>query len=130
MREAHAGKAFVLAFWSTECEPCRREMALWKSITRKHPKLAVILVATDPPPQKATVQRFLARYDPGPVERWAFADDYSERVRYAVDPAWRGELPRTYFFDARHDAEAQSGLVDPLWIADWISRQTKSAHKR
>lgn len=129
IRSAHAGKPFVLAFWSTQCVACRQEMALWKSIANSHPDLPVVLVATDLPGQEDMVARFLSRYDPGPVERWAFADEFAERVRYAVDRSWRGELPRAYFFDAEHRAEAHSGLVDQNWIQDWISRQAKPARK-
>ena len=98
-------------------------MALWKSIARKYPKLPVILVATDPLPQEQEVNRFLARYDPGPVQRWAFADEFSERVRYAVDRTWRGELPRAYFYDAAHRPLARSGLLDRAWVEDWIAAQ-------
>lgn len=129
IRSAHAGKPFVLAFWSTQCVACRQEMALWKSIVNSNPGLPVVLVATDEPGQDETIARFLARYDPGPVERWAFADEFAERVRYAVDRSWRGELPRAYFFDAEHRAEAHSGLIDQIWIQAWISRQAKPARK-
>ena len=129
IRAAHAGKPFVLAFWSTQCVACRQEMALWKSIANSNPNLPVVLVATDLPGQEEIVTRFLARYDPGPVERWAFADEFAERVRYAVDRSWRGELPRAYFFDADHRADAHSGLIDQKWIQDWISRQAKPARK-
>ena len=129
IRAAHAGKPFVLAFWSTQCVPCRQEMALWKSIAQKNPGMPVILVATDPPPQEQNVNRFLARYNPGPVERWAFADEFSERVRYAVDRSWRGELPRAYFFDAEHRVESRSGLIDQSWIQDWVSRHATLARK-
>lgn len=129
IRAAHQGKAFVLAFWATDCAPCRQEMALWKSITSKYPRFAIILVATDPPSQDLVVSRFLAHYDPGPVEHWAFADDFAERVRYAVDRSWRGELPRTYLFDAEHHAEAKSGLLDPHWLESWIARQPGAARK-
>lgn len=129
IRAARAGQGFVLAFWSTQCAPCRQEMALWNSIARKYPKLPIVLVATDPPGEEELVTRFLARYDPGPVERWAFADEFSERVRYAVDRGWRGELPRAYFFDAEHRPEARSGLIDRTWIENWIARQAKPARK-
>ncbi len=123
IRATHPGKAFILAFWSTQCVPCRDEMAQLRTLKRKFPTLQVILVATDAPSQAEGIKRFLARYDPGPVQRWAFADEFSERVRYAVDPAWRGELPRTYFYDAAHRAVAKSGLIDAVWIENWVAAQ-------
>ena len=123
IRKTHAGKPFVLAFWSIYCEPCREEMAEWKAIRQKYPALPIVLVSTDPPSERATVIEFLRRYDPGPVETWVFADEFSERVRYAVDRGWRGELPRTYFYDAAHRAEARSGRFDPRWTEHWLANQ-------
>jgi hypothetical protein len=130
IRAAHAGKPFVLALWSVYCAPCREEMALWKSMRRKYPQVPVVLVATDPPAERATVMKFLARYSPGPVEHWAFADDFSERVRFSIDRKWRGELPRTYFFDASHQSVARSGLLEQRWIEDWLSQQSQAHRER
>ncbi len=76
------------------------------------------------------VEKFLARFSPGPVQTWAFADEFSERVRFGVDRSWRGELPRTYFFDASHRSLARSGLLDSAWVEDWFSRQAKSTGAR
>jgi thiol-disulfide isomerase/thioredoxin len=123
IRAAHAGKPFVLAFWSIYCEPCRDEMAVWKATRSRHPEMPIVLVATDPLAEHGTMKRFLAQYDPGSVELFAFADEFSERVRFAVDRTWRGELPRAYFFDATGRSEAHSGLVDNQWVESWIGRQ-------
>jgi len=123
IRAARAGKPFVLAFWSIHCEPCREEMTLWKTIQRKHPELSIVLVATDSLSEQETMKRFLALHDPGPVETWVFADEFSERVRYAVDRTWRGELPRTYFFDSSNRPQVRSGRLDSRWVEEWIARQ-------
>ncbi|MBX9812812.1 MAG: TlpA family protein disulfide reductase [Burkholderiales bacterium] len=124
IREARAGRPFVLAFWSIYCEPCREEMGQWRSIQRKYPDVPILLVSTDPPEERVTVARFLSQYNPGRVETWAFADDFAERVRFAVDRTWRGELPRTYLFDAGHRPEARSGRLDRRWIENWLARQS------
>jgi hypothetical protein len=126
IRLEHAGRPFVLALWSVHCEPCAREMALWRRLHRKHPGVEVILVATDHPGERAKVAAFLRRHDPGPVQRWAYADEFEERIRYSIDPAWRGELPRAYFFDAAHKAEARSGVVDERWAERWFERSVSS----
>lgn len=123
IRKVHAGKPFVLAFWSLYCEPCRDEMAVWNALRRKHPALPVLLVSTDAIAERAAIDEFFARYDAGAVERWIFADTFTERVRYAVDKRWRGELPRSYFFDAAHNAEIKSGRVDQAWVEDWLVRR-------
>jgi hypothetical protein len=66
------------------------------------------------------VRTFLRRYDPGSPLRWAYGDEFDERNRFAIDPKWRGELPRTYFFDKEHRAVMQSGLLDESWTAGWF----------
>ncbi len=124
IRAKHAGKPFVLAFWSTTCEPCRDDMKVFKSAQRRYPGLPIHLVAVDPPGEWAAIGRFLKIYDPGRVSRWAFADEFSERIRYAVDPAWRGELPRTYFFDSSHRVEVKTGTLDGGAVELWIGRHS------
>ena len=124
IRAMHAGKPFVLAFWSTTCEPCRDDMKVFNAAHRRYPGLPIHLVAVDPPGERAAIERFLKTYDPGRVSRWAFADEFSERIRYAVDPAWRGELPRTYFFDASHRVEAKSGALDGGEVELWFGKQS------
>ncbi|HZM48498.1 MAG TPA: TlpA disulfide reductase family protein [Burkholderiales bacterium] len=130
IREARAGKPFVLAFWSIHCEPCREEMAQWKSLQRKYPGLPIVLVSTDLPVERTRVTEFLSRYDPGRVETWIFADEFGERVRYAVDRTWRGELPRTYLYDAAHRPETRSGRFDKNWIESWFARQGAASRPR
>jgi thiol-disulfide isomerase/thioredoxin len=125
VRAARAGQPFVLAFWSVYCEPCRREMVLWQEMQRKYPGVPVMLVATDAPADQAMVLNFLERHSPGNVELWAFADEFAEAVRFAVDRGWRGELPRTYFFDASHRAEVRSGVPEHGWMDVWFRSQAR-----
>ena len=120
IRVAEAGKPFVLAFWSTTCEPCRDDMKVLKAAQRRFPGVTVHLVSVDPPAQHATVEAFLRR-----ATRWAFADNFSERVRYAVDPAWRGELPRTYLFDRGHRVETVTGTLSYRELSRWLERQVR-----
>ena len=73
--------------------------------------------------ERAKVLRTLAQYKPGPVENWAFADEFAERVRFSVDRSWRGELPRTYFYDAAHNADVHSGRIDMRRADAWFAQQ-------
>lgn len=125
--KTHAKSPFVLAFWSVHCEPCRAEMADWKMLRRRYPGIPVLLVAADSLRDRAVIERFLKRYDPGSVERWAFADDFQEKIRYSVDRGWRGELPRTYLFDGEHRREIVSGAISLNAVDAWMKRQSVSA---
>jgi thiol-disulfide isomerase/thioredoxin len=130
IKKAHAGRPFIIAFWSLTCEPCREEMLVVADLHRNHPKIPIILVAADPPSSRPAVIRFLGNYKLGKIETWQFDDDSTERLRYSVDKSWAGELPRSYFFNAAHNVTAQSGVVDALWLKTWAETETESAPKR
>jgi hypothetical protein len=98
-------------------------MRVLKQLKENFPQLAIHVVSTDLPDQQAQVLTFLSRYDPGPVVRWQFSDAFIERVRYSVDPNWRGELPRTYLFNAQHVAQAVSGTMRYAQLAQWAKQQ-------
>ncbi len=124
--QAYSGRPFVLVFWSVNCAPCLVEMAQWRTYRRAYPGIPIVHVATESLEQSADIVAILDRYDPGGAGHRAFADDFSERIRYAVDPAWRGETPKVYFFDRKHDRVAHTGTLDPEWTRRWFERQAAS----
>jgi thiol-disulfide isomerase/thioredoxin len=129
IRWANQGRPFLLAFWSVNCEPCKEELSVIAALHRKFPNVPVVLVAADPPGLKPAVVRLLAGYELGRIETWQFAEDFAEKIRHAVDRAWRGELPRTYFFDAAHAKTAHSGLLDRREAESWFERAATRARQ-
>ena len=127
IRQAEAGKPYILAFWSLTCEPCRAEMKLLKAAQQRHRGLRVHLVSVDPPEDAQAMEAFLRRYDPGPAVRWVFSDAFSERVRHAVDPGWRGELPRTYLVGRDQRVQAVSGTLKEGDLKRWLAAQRRAA---
>jgi hypothetical protein len=119
----NSGHAYVLAFWSIHCAPCLQDMSDWRALQIAHPDIPVILVTTDGPADHAQVEKVLERYHMGPLQSWAFADEFNERVRFAVDRSWRGELPRTYFYDRDRHMEARTGRLNRQWAEHWFKRQ-------
>lgn len=130
IKQRNAGRPFVLAFWSVTCEPCREEMMVVADVHRKFPGVPIVLVAADPPGTRSAVSKFLGNYRLGRIETWQFGDDAAERLRYSVDKTWAGELPRSYFFNARHEPTAHSGVVDVKWIEAWLKREDPSGRER
>ena len=122
LRAAYEGRAFVVAFWSIACEPCREELKTLVALHGKFPRIPIVLVAADPPRERATVERFLRAYALGGIAVRQFADDDVDRLRYSVDRAWQGELPRSYFFTARHEVTPQTGVPDAAWSEAWFAR--------
>jgi thiol-disulfide isomerase/thioredoxin len=126
IKQANAGRAFIIAFWSVTCEPCREEMMVLADVHHQFPNVPIILVAADPPSTRPAVARFLRNCKLGRIQTWQFDDDSTERLRYSVDKSWPGELPRTYFFNAAHEVTAHSGVVDAKWLKTWLQTEAKS----
>lgn len=85
--------------------------------------MPLAVVSTDTPEAAADIQAALQRFGLDKFDTWVFADAVPERLRYAIDPAWRGELPRSYLFDAAHRREAHSGMLGEAQIKAWLKRQ-------
>lgn len=119
---ARPGRPFVLGLWSITCSHCQDELALLGRLRRTHPRLDLVLVATDTPEDTATIAATLRRHGLDGAEAWVFADDFGERLRFSIDRRWRGELPRTYLYAPDHTTRALSGRPDPAQLEAWIAR--------
>lgn len=99
----------IVALWSTDCPHCKKNLALFARLTKEDRRLRLLTVATEP------VWDGLAaplRQLGGQGEHYAYGDDAPEALAYALDTGWRGELPRTLFFDGRGGRQSVSGIVD------------------
>lgn len=120
IEQVRAGKPFVLAFWSVSCSHCPAELRALAQFQRRYPRLEIVLVATDTPQDAADASRHAAEYGLAGSEQWIFADEVPERLRFAIDRRWHGELPRTYFFDGRNAPTGVSGVIPPEKLEAWI----------
>ncbi|HET8701513.1 MAG TPA: TlpA family protein disulfide reductase [Nitrococcus sp.] len=123
--QAAQGRApFVLVLWSLDCPPCFHELELLGRLHRADPALQLVLVATDSyaePGVRSAIRGALERFGLDGVEAWAFAGD-SQRLRYAIDPHWYGELPRSYFYGPGQPRDAVSGLLDEARVRAFMAR--------
>lgn len=117
---ARQGKPFILGLWSLTCPHCREELAALSGLQKKYPGLDVVLVSTDSPEESAEVVATLRQFSLDRAQAWVFSDPFVERLRFEIDPKWHGELPRTYLYEASHQARAFSGKLDPQQIERWI----------
>ncbi|SJM96202.1 conserved exported hypothetical protein [Crenothrix polyspora] len=106
-----AKQPFMLVVWSITCSSCLKDMALLNSLHKSHPKLKIVMLATDGAQASAQIQATLQKNELTAVENWNYADDNSQKLQYEIDPTWYGELPRTYFFDKIHQREGISGVL-------------------
>lgn len=98
----------VVALWSLECVHCKKNLARLAALARAEAGVRLITVAVQAPePGLGEPLERLAV----PGERYAYGPDAPEALAYALDPRWRGELPRTLLFDGRGGAVAHSGVL-------------------
>lgn len=120
---ARQGKPFIVNFWSLTCGYCVVELAMLKKLVKEYPKVDLVLVSTDTQEEEEEIAATLAKHSLGKAEAWVFADSYAERLRFEVDRQWQGELPRTYFFSAKHEVTAISGKLEYKEVAQWVKQQ-------
>lgn len=116
------GKPFLLVLWSLDCSVCMKELDTWGRLVKKQPKLDLILVSTDAPELAGEVSAVLEMRGLGRVESWIFAEGDAPELRYAVDPAWYGELPRSYFYEVDGQRRAVSGVIEAEELNAWLAR--------
>ena len=127
LREAHAGQPTVIHFWGLTCGPCLVELPHWGEMQAARPDLRLVLIAADPLPQDPDrLAAMLAKAGLDKTESWSFTDRFYERLRYEIDPAWAGELPRTVMIDRNGKATVLPGVADLAQVRGWLDAQSKS----
>lgn len=109
------GKPFVLVVWSLDCVYCKRNFDALGKLRARHPALRVVTLSTDSAEALPQLRQVLQRVS---LTRnaWVFGPEPQERLRYAVDPEWMGEMPRTYFYRADGQRQGVSGVISE---GDW-----------
>jgi thiol-disulfide isomerase/thioredoxin len=127
IRRAHEGQPIVVHFWGLTCGPCRVEMPKWGRLLQERPDLKLIAIDADLVPNAAElVKDELAKTGLSGAENWIFADDFVERLRFEINPQWRGEIPITLLISSEGKTTKIEGAADPGEVRGWLDAQ-KSA---
>jgi thiol-disulfide isomerase/thioredoxin len=97
--EQNRGKAVLVNFWATWCEPCRDEYPMLNELAKQYAPqgLKVIGVSMDDDGDLILMRRFLTRYNPVFPNYRKKAGGEVE-FRQAVLPGWTGSLPVSVFY--------------------------------
>lgn len=120
---AREGRPFLLLLWSLDCPPCMKELAGLRQQLKDSDAQHLVLVSTDGPGQQVAVEHALRGFGLEQFDNWLFADDFSERLRFHIDPNWFGELPRAYFYAADHSRRAKSGVLKAGQLQRWLQQR-------
>lgn len=118
------GKPFVLVVWSLDCEFCQASLDALAREKRKHKNLKIVTLSTDSLEDEQAAA--LMKKKLGSLglndHAWAFGAAPPEQLRYAIDSKWHGEMPRSYWFDAKGGRTAYSGVITPGMIAKFSAQ--------
>jgi thiol-disulfide isomerase/thioredoxin len=126
LRQLHQGKPTIVHFWGITCAPCMVEMPRWAKLAETDRKLDLVLVDADPVGEAADAP-MLAKMGLAGTESWRFADDFTERLRYEIDPKWHGELPLTLLIGRDGAVRKIIGSADFAEVQHWLDGQEKPA---
>lgn len=121
------GKPFLLLVWSMDCEFCQASLDTLARVRAAHPALRVVTVSTDPIGDKALQAQLAHRLGALALldHAWSFGSKSPEQLRFAVDPRWHGEKPRSYWYDAHGKRTAYSGVITAERIESWLEQAAR-----
>jgi len=118
---ARNGQPFLLVLWSIDCPPCLKELKHIGQLYSEFTPGSLVLVSTDGADYAEEAQQILAHNGLTDAESWLFSGSFPERLRYRIDPNWYGELPRAYFYDAKHNRIGKSGALSLELLKQFIA---------
>jgi len=126
IRDAQQGKPTIIHFWGVTCAVCLAELSDWTDLTKEVGNTSIVFIAADPVLQdEQRVQRQLTKAGLAAADNWMFADAFTERLRFEIDPRWGGELPRTILIAADGKTEVLTGAADFAALKKWSAAQRK-----
>ena len=75
----------------------------------------------------AAARAMLEKAGLGSAENWIFDDGFVERLRFEIDPAWQGEIPRTHPDFAHGTLTTIEGSAEMPDIEKWFEQQQTAA---
>jgi len=124
MLRSHAGRPTLVHFWGVTCGPCKVELPLLGQFMKDHSELAVVTISADLVPNLPGAARaMLEKAGLGSAENWIFNDGFVERLRFEIDPAWQGDIPRTLLIARDGTVTTIEGSAEIPDLEKWLVQQ-------
>ena len=121
---SHAGRPTIVHFWGVTCGPCKVELPLLGQFMKDHPAIDVVTISADLVPDLPGATRsMLEKAGLWPAENWIFSDGFVERLRFEIDPAWQGDIPRTILISREGTVTTIEGSAEMQDLEKWSSQQ-------
>jgi glutaredoxin len=122
IEQRYSGQSLIISFWSIDCPYCIDDLKkLGKALT-KNTKVKLVTVCVDGKESAKKAEKILSQANLPQHEQYQYAEVDEDRLRYSIDPNWYGELPRTYFYDAKHQITPLSGKISNSFLNTWLKK--------
>jgi thiol-disulfide isomerase/thioredoxin len=120
----HAGRPTLVHFWGVTCGPCKVELPLLGQFAKDHPGIDVVTISADLVPNlPAATQSMLDKAGLSSTENFIFNDGFVERLRFEIDPAWQGDIPRTMLVARDGTITTIEGSAEMADLEKWSGQQ-------
>jgi thiol-disulfide isomerase/thioredoxin len=121
---SHAGRPTIVHFWGVTCGPCKIELPLLGAFMKDHSGIDVVTVSADLVPDLPdATQSMLEKAGLTSAENWIFNDGFVERLRFEIDPAWQGDIPRTMLISRDGAITIIEGSAEMRDVEKWADEQ-------
>lgn len=128
LTKTHKGQPMIVHFWGLTCGNCMVELKDWGQFAAQHPGVPIVFVNWDRrSPDSAHIDQALAKAGLGSVASFALADGFEEKLRFAVDHDWMGELPYTRLIASDGTVTTFSGAADFTKLSRWLTATAPQA---
>lgn len=120
----HAGHPTLVHFWGVTCGPCKVELPVLGQFAKDHPGIDVVTISADLVPNlPAATQSMLDKAGLSSTENFLFSDGFVERLRFEIDPAWQGDIPRTMLIAPDGTITTIEGSAEIADLEKWSAQQ-------
>lgn len=121
---SHAGRPTIVHFWGVTCGPCKVELPLLGTFMKHHPAIDMVTISADLVPDLPDATRsMLEKAGLSHAENWIFSDGFVERLRFEIDPAWQGDIPRTMLITPEGAITTIEGSAEMADVEKWSDKQ-------
>ena len=122
IEKRYIDQPLIISFWSIDCPYCIGDLKKLGKALSKNTNVKLITVCVDGKESAKKAERILSQANLPKHEQYQYAEVDEDRLRYNIDPAWYGELPRTYFYDAAHQVTPLSGKISNSFLDKWFKK--------
>jgi thiol-disulfide isomerase/thioredoxin len=125
---SHAGRPTLVHFWGVTCGPCKVELPLLGQFMKDHGEIDVVTISADLVPNLPVATRaMLEKAGLWLAENWIFSEGFVERLRFEIDPAWQGDIPRTLLIARDGTVTTIEGSAEIPELEKWSAQQLAAA---